>query len=375
MTQAEADALARMVRALVASVDRLDMGFGSHGEEMRLDVRLAVLPDSPLSPGPQPDFDRALRLTRVLPAGGNFLVAIAMDMSPQFEIFQDFYVLNARREAEKMGDRGEAYAQWFEGYLGMKDIWALPLAASYRFADEGMVAHAVMHSPDAQTDADRLVAMLEGLSDADMGLTLTPLPAAELGGAKIHRWSISFDEETMTGLAGTPTSPQLSGMGRMQAEQVTAILQKIVPGLSDAAAGDHVFLVADDDPTHLQGMIEASGKGGKPVPQVAKVSEAAGPGVQEVVTGDLMAILKWVTAFMDEADQEEMAVVMENPIPFDGAYTIDGDRFGFAMNMDVKAMQNMIRALDEMDVDEMSGDMKDYSDESREEIEEKMDDD
>jgi hypothetical protein len=67
-----------------------------------------------------------------------------------------------------------------------------------------------------------------------------------------------------------------------------------------------------------------------------------------------------------------MAVVMENPIPFDGAYTIDGDRFGFAMNMDVAAMQNLIRALDEMDLDE---DMKDYSDESQEELEEKMDDD
>ena len=42
----------------------------------------------------------------------------------------------------------EAYARWFEDYLGLKDIWALPLAASYRFGSDGMVAHAVMESPD-----------------------------------------------------------------------------------------------------------------------------------------------------------------------------------------------------------------------------------
>jgi hypothetical protein len=90
--------------------------------------------------------------------------------------------------------------------------------------------------------------------------------------------------------------------------------------------------------------------------------------VQEVVTGDLMAILKWVTAFMDEADQEEMAVVMDNPIPFDGVYTIADDRYGFAMNMDVKALQNLIRALDEMDLDEEIGDdMEDEDDAAAEE--------
>jgi hypothetical protein len=362
-----------MVRALVSSVDRLDMGLGGKGEMMRLDTRLAVLPDSPLSPGPQPDFAKALELSRMLPDGGNFLLAIAMDMTPQFDIFKDFYLLNMRREAEKLGaERGEAYAAWFEEYLAMAPMWAHPLAASYRFAEEGMIAHAVMESPDARADVDRLTKMLGMLSDAGVGLTLESLPPAEVHGAEVRNWKISFDSEEMTGFTGSPANPDLSAMGRMQADQVTSVLQKIVPGLSLAAAGDYVFIVADDDPSRLAGMISAAKKGGDPAADLARVAQESGPGTQEVVTGDLLAILKWVTAFMDEADQAEMAVLMDNPIPFDAAYTIEGQEFGFAMQMDVPAVQNLIRALDEMDVDEMGEDAKDYSGEGKEEMQEKM---
>ena len=50
----------------------------------------------------------------------------------------------------------------------------------------------------------------------------------------------------------------------------------------------------------------------------------------EIVTGDLMAVLTWVTEFMEEVDDEEWDAIKGNPIPFDGAYTIEGERFGLS---------------------------------------------
>lgn len=371
MTQEEADALAAMIRALMDSVDRMDMGVGAAAGKIRFDMQLTTLPGSPLSPGPQPDFAEALALSGLLPDGGDFLMAIAMDMTPQFDVFKDFYILNMQRESEKMGDDiGPKYAAWFEDYLGMIDLWSKPLAGSYGFSTEGMVAHAAMASDDAQADADRLVALLEGMSDIGMGVTLTPLPGAEVEGVAVRSWTIAVDPETMTGLGGTVTDPELSAMGRMQADQLAAMMKKIVPGFSVAVQGDHVLMSADDDPAAMAGMIAAAAKaGGDPKESLAKVAQAAGPGVQEVVTGDMMAILNWVSGFMEEAGDEDWEVIKDNPIPFNGVYTIDGEKLGFAMNMDMPALKNLIRAFDEMDLDE---DMKDYSDENKEEVEEKM---
>jgi len=371
MSQEEADALAVMVRALMDSVDRMDLGMGAKKSMIRFDMRLTTLSGSPLSPGPMPDFGDALDLSGLLPEGGDFLMAVAMDMTPQFDIFKDFYVLNMQRESEKMGDEiGPKYTAWFEDYLNSIDLWSKPLAGSYGFSDEGMVAHAALLSDDAQADADRLVNMLEGMSDIGMGVSLTPLPEAEVEGVAVRSWKIDVDPETMTGIGGDPLNPELSAMGRMQADQLAAMMKKIVPGLSIAVEGNHVLFSADDDPAAMAGMIKASAKGGAdPSEDLAKVAKAAGPGVQEIVTGDMMAILNWVSGFMEEAGDEDWEVIKDNPIPFSGAYTIEGEKLGFAMNMDMPAMKNMIRAFDEMDLDDG---MKDYSDENKEEMEEKI---
>lgn len=371
MTQEEADALAAMIRALMDSVDRMDMGVGASGGKIRADMQLTTLPGTPLSPGPMPDFDDALELSGLLPAGGDFLMAIAMDMTPQFDVFKDFYILNMQRESEKMGaEIGPKYAAWFEDYLGMIDLWSKPLAGSYGFSTEGMVAHAVLASDDAQADADRLVSLIEGMSDVGMGVNLTPLPGTEVDGVAVRSWKIDVDPETMTGLGGTVADPELSAMGRMQADQLASMMKKIVPGFSVAVQGNHVLLSADDDPTAMAGMIAAAAKSGADAnDDLAKVAKAAGPGVQEVVTGDMMAILNWVSGFMEEAGEEDWEVIKDNPIPFNGVYTINGEKLGFAMNMDMPALKNMIRAFDEMDLDD---DMKGYGDESEEEVEEKM---
>jgi hypothetical protein len=91
--------------------------------------------------------------------------------------------------------------------------------------------------------------------------------------------------------------------------------------------------------------------------------------VQEVVTGDLMAVLNWVSGFMEEAGDEDREIIEDNPIPFDGVYTIVGQKYGFAMNMDMIALKNLIRAIDEMDLDEA---IEGYSDENEEEIREEL---
>ena len=237
-TQEEADALAKMVRALTSSVKRLDLGFGSEGGRVAMDMRLDVLPGSALAPGPQPDFGEALALTRLLPGGGDFLMAIAIDMEPQFEVFKDFYLLNMHREVEKLDpEMATRYTAWFEDYLDATDLWALPLAASYRFGEDGMIAHMAMKSDKAQADRDRLVGLLEGLSDVGMGLTLVPAAAAKVDGVDVQSWTLFVRPQQDDGLHRHALQPRAVGHGphagraddRHHAEDRSR-LQRVCPG-------------------------------------------------------------------------------------------------------------------------------------------------
>ena len=99
-----------MTRTIMASSLRLDLALRIEGETLTLHSGYAVTPGSPLDPGPQPSFEDALQLTRLLPAGGNIIQTMAMDQTRQFEVFKDYYLANMNKAVAGMPpEQGDAY--------------------------------------------------------------------------------------------------------------------------------------------------------------------------------------------------------------------------------------------------------------------------
>jgi hypothetical protein len=135
----------------------------------------------------------------------------------------------------------------------------------------------------------------------------------------------------------------------MQAEQMVSILRKVMPRIYIGAKDGKVFLASDDDTEALAQTVKRAGKRGKSNREVADIARDAGPGCQQVVTGDLLAILNWVTELMEELDAEERVVFEGNPIPFQAAFTVNEQDFGFEMGMDLPALSALIKAVEEME--------------------------
>ena len=363
MTPAETAAMGDMARSIMDSARRFDLALGVEGETLTLHSGFSAFPGSPLDPGPQPSFEDALRLTRLLPAEGNIIQTMAMDQTRQFEVFKDFYLTSMAKEIAKMPpEQGAAYRAWFESYLASVDLFVNPLAVSLKMSDESVSANLVMECADAPADLERFAGLFDGLSAADIGIRLKKMPTGKVAGVEVRSWTVEYDTEKMAGLTSELTSPQLSGPGRLQTEQMIAFLRKVTPNVNMAVRGDYLIFSADSDPANLAHMIQmAAQRRGAANPKVAAVAAKAGPACQQVIVGDLMAVLAWVTELMEEIGEEEFATIEGNPIPFTGAFTIDRDDFGadygVDWTMDMPAVQRFVKAMQEMEaLDDMLDD-------------------
>jgi hypothetical protein len=136
----------------------------------------------------------------------------------------------------------------------------------------------------------------------------------------------------------------------MEAQQMIAFLRKVTPNLRLAVKGQHLLLSADANPDNLVHMIQEAGqRRGAADPAVAAVAAKAGPAVQQVVTGDLMAIFSWMTEMMEEMEAEEYAVIKGNPIPFSSALVIDGPSYHGTWTMDMPAVKELVAAFKELE--------------------------
>jgi hypothetical protein len=351
MTPEEAAALGDMARTIMASALRLDLALRVEGETLTLHSGFAVSAGSPLDPGPQPSFEDALQLTRLLPSGGNIIQTMAMDQTRQFEVFKGYYLASLNRATAGMPpEQGAAYRAWVENYVASMDLFANPLAASMRMSSKGMTANMVMDCADPPATLERFAGLFDGLSAADIGIRLKKMPTGKVAGAEVRSWVVEYDEEKLAELGSDPMNPQLSGAGRLQAEQMVAILRKVTPNVNMATRGNYLILSADPNPANLAHMIQMAGqRRGAANPEVAAIAAKTGPACQQVVVGDLMAILAWITEWMEELNEKEYAAIKGNPIPFTGAFTIEVGNYGADWSMDMPAVQRFVKAMTEME--------------------------
>ena len=226
----------------------------------------------------------------------------------------------------------------------------------------------------AAASLDRFAELFEGLSAADIGIKMKKMPTGKVAGVDVRSWTVDYDPAKLAGLSSEPLNPKMGGTGRMQAEQMIAILRKVTPNINMAVRGDYLILSADPDPANLAHMIQLAGqRRGAAHPQTAAVAAKAGPACQQVVVGDLMAVLAWITELMEEIEAEEYAAIESNPIPFSAAYTIDGPAYGLDWTMDMPAVKRFAQALEQMEAlenmhdDDDDNDAPDDNDEGAEE--------
>ena len=198
MTADDAAAMGDLARSIMDSVRRLDLALQIEGETLTLHSGISVFADSPLDPGPQPSFEEALQLTRLLPAGGNIIQTMALDQTRQFEVFKGAYVMAMEEEIDAMpAEQGEAYRAWFESYLESVDLFINPMAASIRVSEEGMTAGVVMKCEDPAASLDRFAGLFAGLTAIELGIGLKKLPTGKVSGVEVHSWTVQFDEEKL----------------------------------------------------------------------------------------------------------------------------------------------------------------------------------
>ncbi len=350
MDQEEAVAIKNLAQAIMDSARRLDLALQIEEETLTLHSGFSVFPDSPLDPGPQPSFEDALQLTRLLPRGGNIIQAQALDQTRQFEVFRDFYVQSMEKGmAELPPDQADAFRAWMNLYLDSVDLFNNPMAASVEMSDESMSANVVMECADAPGSLERIAGLFAGLSDADMGIKFKKMPTGKVAGVEVRSWTIQYDADKLAGLSADPT-PSKMGAPHMEAEQMIAFLRKVTPNINMAVRGNHLIISADTNPANLAHMIQEAGqRRGAANPVVSAVAAKAGPAVQQVVTGDLMAIIAWMTEWMEEIEEEEYTAIKGNPIPFSSSVTIDGASYGGQWTMDMPAVKRLVKAFQELE--------------------------
>lgn len=350
MTAEEVESLATTLRNVLDSVTRLDLSLGRDDNLITWHTGLGVVPGSALDAGPQPDFSRALDLTKALPTDADFLQVIALDQTLIFEAFRDYYLITMKGALSGMAeDQAARYGAWVENYLSSMDLWASPMAAALRMDDDGMAGHVIMEPDDADAGVEKLSEILNGMSELGIGYTLTQRENEKIGGVKFRAWDVDFDLEQFETVMPQGISPAMSGTDRMQAEQMVSILRKIMPVIYLGAKDGKLFIASDADTDALERMVKAAGKRGKPAASVAAIADKTGPACQQVITGDMLAIINWVTELMEEIDDEQRTLMEGNPIPFEATFTINNPDFGFNMGMDLEAMGNLIKAAKELD--------------------------
>ena len=350
MSPEEAQAMANVARSLMDSADRLELAVHLAGQEVALDLGFRVKEGSPLQPGPQPDFDMALELTRLLPPGEDFLQLNALDYSRQMAIFRDFYTLSLSNVDESLPGLGEGYRQWYEQYLDSMDLFYQPNASNVAFTDDGIQLHTVMKCDDAADAQARVEALMLGYSELELGVSMIRGEPVDLAGVQVQSFTVDLDLERFQETMGD--GPQPPGMPGMQAQQLTAFMRKVVPGFYLCNVGNHLIYSADPNLDNLTAMIRAAeGSGGSVDPRARDAAKAAGPGCQQVTAGDLRAIVTWAIELAEEFEMTDEDIVWPEgaPVPFTQSTAIDGVDTVVRMETNAGGMQAFIKQLMEMD--------------------------
>jgi hypothetical protein len=350
MSLEEAAALQELIRSSLAAITRLDLGVNQEGEDVSAYMGIGVVPGSGLDAGPQPDIEKAIALTSMLPSETDFVEVTAFDYTRIMATFRDYYVMASTQQMVGMDSEARAkYRAWVEEYLDGMDLWTNPLALSMRLADSQMAAHGVMEVPDGRAAVEQLTANFAGLTEQGLGYSLDPVANEKVGGVDFSVWEVNLDLDKIESMVADTRSPASGGAGRMEAEQLSSILRKVMSKIYVGTDDGLLFMAADDGTEALAEMVEKSGKKGKPNADIVSLAKENGAHTQQIITGNMVAVINWFTEWMEEIDQKERDVLKGHPVPFSEVATVSEGEAGVTFKTNLVALGNLARAFEEME--------------------------
>jgi hypothetical protein len=348
MTPEEAAALGELMGVLMDSVRRYDLAVDVDDVELNLAARVDLIPGSPLEPGPQPDFARALALTGALPDDAPVKMALAMDQTRQMDVFADYYLAAMHGDLQRLpGDLATGIATWFEGYLANYALTNVPTAVGGGFGPAGIELHAVMAAADPAALLTHFEGQLTTLGDLGVGLTVTPVDPLVLGVATVHGWDLAWDDELMAAVLAAADSAAVAPTGG-QMMQTFGILRELAPGLRVAEVGGLVLITTTTDPAGLGEVVADVLDPRQPDAQLAALAKAGGRHTVEAIRGDVAQIMATVFEVMHGMDPALTEELRSRSLEVTGVATVDGPRVGFQGSLDVAGLRSAVATLKHM---------------------------
>jgi len=345
MTPEEAAALAEVMGDLMDSVRRQDLALDLDSEELDLAWRLDLIPGSPLDPGPQPDFARALALTGALPATAPLKMAAAMDQTRQVDVFSDYYVAAMGKDLARLPeDLARGIEEWFTGYLETYGYVNVPTASSAGIGPEGIDLTMILAAADPAGLREHFARQLTTLGNLGVGLTVTTVEDQDLAGVTVHGWHLDWDDAALANAVAQADSADVAPTGG-ELLQTMNLLRRLTPDLWLAEVGGLFVLTTTTDDAELAARLAAVQAPGGPDPQLAALAKAGGEHTIEVFRGDVAQILAMVFEVMHDADPELTAELRSRPLAVTGVATLDGPRVGFGGTVDVAGLRSTVATV------------------------------
>lgn len=345
-------ASAKMLRALMNSIEGLDFTLSQDGQTLSKDLVLRTRPGSDLAPGPQPSFEEALKLTRFLPGGENLLSVSAFDQLKQAQLYRDYYLASLQTTMDLMEpDVAQRYQKWYNDYLNAMPISFAPSAMTLRFEKDNSSFQNIIKSDNSETEWNQLVELGNGMNGFGLGLELVQIVVPSFKGYEIAGWTILNDEKAWENILAQGGSNPLDNP--LKGTSLFSIFRFLPGNVYLARVDDYLVFCGGNDPDLMEDLIGRveSGKG-QVDPRLKKINKERGGHVQYASTGDLNTLVAVIIEMTEElSGTEDIPWLSEQPLPFKQTYEIDGSAYQFHLEMEKPAVRALIIGIMDMELE------------------------
>lgn len=349
LTPEQTQATGQMVRDFFTSADVLAMAFDLRDDELLLIEEFSVLAGSPLDPPSQPDFDRALELTRLLPRDADLVTAYAMDLPGVMNMYKEYYTLSMAPLFESMGQAaGTPGEELLAPIMAAFDVALEPTALALGRQDDRLLVQYVTRSDRVQDILALQKQSMDLMSRSASFVQVSEVQGLKTEGTQVLGWDFAWDPAAFAAMAQAQ-GPASAGDDENLAA-IGAAFEKVMPGLRMATRDDLLFVSLGRDLDPLTAMIkESKQRRGAPHPQLAKLAKTAGPDCQALVYGDLAAMMGLVLEIVEEVSGEEVPALDLSPLPITEAVRVGHGKYGVDYRIGLKGLVEFVQAVEALD--------------------------
>ena len=331
----QVEAYVGLARVLIDSLKRLDLAVDLVDRDFNFQAQFTVAPGGMLDLGPQPDFNRALELTRLLPADADFVQASALDQSLSFEYFKEFSAMSLMNSQPDMtAEQQAAFNEWVENYYLAMMMSNAPYATSVT-NDGALAIQYVVQVGDPSAALALVTKVIAGYSQLGLGIAFDRQSDSTIGDVGVSNWSLNLDSELF----------ENEGADDDDWMQIMKMMEYIGDELHACAHDGLLFFSFDRGTEGLAAMLQQQADGGSPVnAKMAALAAKSGPACRQTAAGDLSAFVQWI----GYAAGVEVART-EGQIPFSSVITSDGPVGGFELGVNLDGMGKLMAFFEAME--------------------------